>query len=55
MLMAGVSMVGFAVLNHSVGGGNASLNKVLIVDYSGIVILLIAGYLKYVSRSKQRA
>lgn len=47
MIMAGVSMVGFAVLAHSVGGFNASMNKVLMADYVGIVFLLLAALLKY--------
>jgi len=47
MLMAAISMVGFAVLVHSAGGFNASINKVLIVDYVGIVFLAIAAFLKY--------
>lgn len=47
MIMAGISMVGFAVLVHSVGDFNASINKVLIVDYVGIVFLAIAAFLKY--------
>jgi len=47
MIMAGISMVGFAVLLHSVGGFNASLNKVLIADYIGIVFLAIAAFLKF--------
>lgn len=47
MIMAGISMVGFAVLVHSVGGFNASINKVLIVDYVGIIFLTIAAFLKY--------
>ncbi len=47
MVMAGISMVGFAVLVHSVGGFNASINKVLIVDYVGIVLLSIAAFFKY--------
>ena len=33
MIMAGISMVGFAVLVHSVGDFNASINKVLVIDY----------------------
>jgi len=47
MIMAGISMVGFAVLVHSVGGFNASLNKVLIADYIGIIFLAIAAILKH--------
>ena len=46
MLMAGISMVGFAVLAHSVGGFNAAMNKVLVADYVGIVFLIIAVVLK---------
>lgn len=47
MIMAGISMVGFAVLVHSVGGFNTAINKVLIFDYVGIVFLAIATFLKY--------
>jgi len=47
MIMAGISMVGFAVLVNSVDGFNASINKVLIVDYAGILFLAIAVFLKY--------
>jgi len=47
MLMAGISMIGFAILVHLVGGSNASINKVLIADYVGIVFLAIAAFLKY--------
>ena len=47
MIMAGVSMVGFALLVYSVGGYNASIFKVLIADIIGIVFLAIAAVLKY--------
>lgn len=47
MIMAGISMVGFAVLAHSATGFNTSINKVLIVDYVGIFFLAIAALLKY--------
>ena len=47
MTMAGVSMAGFAVLVHSVGGFNESINKVLLADYVGLFFLIVAGALKY--------
>ncbi len=47
MVMAGVSMVGFAILVHSVGGFNESVNRVLIADYVGLFFLASAGFLKY--------
>jgi len=47
MIMAGISMVGFALVAHSVGGFNTSINKVLMVDYVGIAVLAIAVFLKY--------
>ncbi len=47
MVMAGVSMVGFAILVHSVGGFNESVNRVLIADYVGLLFLATAGFLKY--------
>lgn len=37
MVMAGISMVGFAVLVHSVGGFNTAFDKVLVIGYIGIV------------------
>lgn len=41
MIMAGVSMIGFAVLVHTTGGFNESIQKVLFVDYVGIVFLIL--------------
>jgi len=52
--MAGISMVGFAVLAHLQGEFNASLNKVLIADYIGIVFLVIAVLLSLRSRPKHQ-
>ncbi len=51
MLMAGVSMIGFALLVVIVGDYNDSIFKVLIADIVGIVFLLIAFILKYVAKS----
>ena len=50
MLMGGVSMVGYAALVYLVGGYNESIFKVLIVDIVGIVFLVAAVLLKFVSR-----
>lgn len=47
MVMAGISMVGFVLVAYSVGGFNASIHKVLIADYAGIVFLVIAVFFKY--------
>jgi len=47
MLMAAVSMIGFAALVYSTGGYNGAINKVLTMDIIGIVFLLIAVVLKY--------
>ena len=48
MLMAAISMIGYAALMYSVGGYNDSLYKVLIIDYIGIVFLAVAVVIKYV-------
>lgn len=50
MLMGGISMVGYAALVFLVGGYNESIFKVLVVDIVGIVFLVAAVLLKYVSR-----
>ena len=47
LIMAGTSMIGFAVLAHLVGDFNAAINKILIADYVGILFLVIAVFLKY--------
>ena len=49
MLMAGVSMVGFALLALCVGGYNEAVAKVLFIDIVGIFFLLVAVVLKYVA------
>ena len=46
MVMAGVSMIGFALLVLQVGGYNASIRKVFVADLVGIVFLLAAALLK---------
>ena len=51
MIMAGVSMVGFALLVVTTGGYNAAIGKVLTVDIVGIVFLAIATVLKYFGNS----
>ena len=43
-------MVGYAALVFLVGGYNESIFKVLVVDIVGIVFLVAAVLLKYVSR-----
>ena len=48
MLMAGISMIGFALLVFFVGEYNESIFNVLIADLVGVTILLIAVILKYV-------
>ncbi len=50
MVLAAVSMVGFLVLAWGVGGYNAALGKVAIVDVAGIALLLAAVALKLVGR-----
>ena len=50
MVMAGVSMVGFAVLVILVGGYNAAMLKVLIGDLVGIGFLVAAASLKMFSQ-----
>ncbi|MBB6521263.1 phosphopantetheine adenylyltransferase [Pseudoteredinibacter isoporae] len=49
MIMAGVSMIGFAVLVNSVEGVNESINKVLLIDYAGIGFWVLAVCLKLLS------
>ncbi len=48
MIMAAVSMSGFAVLVHLVGSDNQAITKVLKVDYVGLFFLSIAVVLKYI-------
>lgn len=47
MLMAGISMLGYGALTLSVGGYNAALFKVLLVDIVGLLLLLCAVILKF--------
>lgn len=42
MVMAGVSMLGFLALMWQVGGYNEAMNKVMLVDVLGIVLLVAA-------------
>ena len=51
MIMASVSMIGYALLVILVSGYNDSIFKVLIVDIVGIVFLFIAAVLKYVVKT----
>lgn len=46
MIMAGVSMVGFAWLVLTAGGYNEALSKVLFMDVVGILFLFAAAVLK---------
>ena len=47
MIMAGVSMVGFAILVLGTGGYNEAIGKVLFIDILGILFLIAAAVLKY--------
>ena len=47
MMMAGASMVGFAVLVLGTGGYNEAIGKVLFIDVLGILFLVAAVVLKY--------
>lgn len=47
MIMAAVSMIGYAVLTLLVGDYNPALFKVLVADVVGIGFLLAAAFLKY--------
>ncbi|MBX2846906.1 MAG: hypothetical protein KTR16_01190 [Acidiferrobacterales bacterium] len=47
MLMAALSMIGFAVLVHISGSTNPAILKVLYIDYAGIFFLAVAIILKY--------
>ena len=51
MIMASVSMIGYALLVILVSGYNDSIFRVLIVDIVGIVFLFIAAILKYVVKT----
>jgi hypothetical protein len=51
MIMAGVSMIGFTFLVIDVGGYNQAVSKVLFFDILGIILLLLAVALKYLSKS----
>lgn len=50
ILMAGASMLGYVVLMHSVGGYNASMHKVLLIDYVGLGFLAVATTAKYINK-----
>lgn len=51
MIMAGVSMVGFALLVLGTGGYNEAIGKVLLMDIIGIVFLIVAAVLKYIVKA----
>jgi hypothetical protein len=55
LTMAGISMLGFLVIMYSVGGYNASINKVAMVDIVGIVCLILVIILKVVKSVKEPA
>lgn len=50
MVMAGVSMLGYAWLVWSVGGVNANLQRVLMVDLVGVFCLVLAAGLRLLGR-----
>ena len=50
IIMAGISMFGFAILVNAIGTENTAINKVLIFDYVGIFFLCVAVVLKYVAK-----
>jgi len=49
MAMAGVSMVGFLYIVWAVDGHNDSIAKIAMIDVVGIICLIIAAVLKYIS------
>jgi len=49
MVMAGVSMVGFLYFVWVVDGHNGSISKIAMIDIVGIICLLLAAVLKYLS------
>jgi len=49
MIMAGVSMVGFLYFVWAADGHNSSISKIAMIDVIGIICLLLAAVLKYVS------
>lgn len=49
MVMAAISMVGFLYFVWAAGDYNASIYKIAIIDLVGIVCLVIASVLKYIS------
>ena len=51
MILAGISMVGFAILFHFTGTDNPFMHKVLIADYVGIVVLVIGVVLKVFAKN----
>ena len=44
MLMAGASMLGFVYFAHTVEGFNANIGRVLLIDYAGLALLLLAAF-----------
>ena len=47
ILLAAISMTGFAILVHVVGSSNPAILRILYIDYVGIFFLVIAIALKY--------
>jgi hypothetical protein len=55
VIMAAISMIGYVVLMHFVGGYNESLYKVLIFDYIGLVFLALIVVLKYFVKANKQS
>ena len=53
MIMAGASMIGFAILVLTSNGYNSSILKVLIIDIIGIVFLVAAIILRYLVNNNE--
>jgi len=53
IIMAGVSMIGFVVLAHTVGSDNPAIAKVLKIDYVGLFFLFIAVILKFTAHNNE--
>lgn len=52
--MAGTSMVGFLLIMSAVGGYNASISKIAVVDIIAIICLVVCVALKVVMPVKER-
>lgn len=51
MLMGLISMLGFILLCILEGGFNASIQKLVLIDSVGLVVLAVAAYLKFSGKS----